>query len=163
MAKPLQRNIEYYENVPLSALLYATRGTYTNAIQRAQAKIGCEDVPASGESILSAMQWSDSSFESIVHNLGITKQAVSQTVETLVSRGYLERTEDPSDRRKVDLSLTDRGRAAGRAARIAIERVDRDLRARVGPDSIAHARKTLLALLEIKRESLDQGAQDKEA
>jgi DNA-binding MarR family transcriptional regulator len=161
--KTVQRNTENYDNMPLSALLHATRGTYTSAIQRAQAKIGCGDVPASGEFILSAMQWSGASFESVVSWLGVTKQAVSQVVEMLVSRGYLERIHDPSDRRRVDLLLTNRGRAAGRAARTAIEQVDRDLRARVGPDSITHARTTLVALLEIKRESRYQGTQDKEA
>lgn len=161
--KTIQRNTEKYENMPLSALLHVTRGTYTAAIKRAQAKIGYVDVPASGESILSAMQWSGASFESVVDLLGVSKQAVSQAVDMLVSRGYLERTEDPADRRRVDLSLTDRGRAAGRAARTAIEKVDRDLRARVGADSIAHTRTTLLALLEIKREPRDQGMQDQEA
>ena len=140
-----------FDDVPLPALLHATRGTYTSAIQRAQAEAGCGDVPASGEFIVSAMEWSGASLESVIRWLGVTKQAAGQTVELLVARGYLERTRDPSDRRRVNLSLTDRGRVAGRAARMAIEQIDGDLRARVGSASIAHARATLIALLEIKR------------
>jgi DNA-binding MarR family transcriptional regulator len=146
-----------YDEVPMSALLYATRGTYTEAVRQAQAKIGCVDVPASGEFIISAMEWSGASLESVVRWMGVTKQAVSQAVEMLVDRGYLERSHDPSDRRRVNLSLTERGHVAGRAARIAIEQIDRELLARVGPQSIAHMRAALIALREIKLESRGQG------
>lgn len=149
--RPTRRIGESGDEIPLSALLYSTRGTYTNAVQRAQAKVGCADVPASGEPILSAVIWGTGSLETIIRGLGVTKQTAGEAVEMLVARGYLERTRDPSDRRKVNLSLTGRGRAAGKAARAAIEEVDRELLARVGPESITHTRETLLALLEIKR------------
>src|SRR5580658_2809579 len=142
---------ESYDDVPLPALLHAIRGTYTAAVRRAQARVGCGDVPACGEYLLNAMEWSGASLESVIRWLGVTKQAVSQAVETLVVRGYLERERDPTDRRRVVLSLTDRGHKAGRAARSAIEDVDRRLRARVGAQCIAHTRTTLVALLEIKR------------
>ncbi len=159
---PARRSAESYDRVPLAALLHATRGTYTAAIQRAQAKVGCDDVPASGEPILSAMEWSGASLEEVIRRLGVTKQAVSQSVETLVARGYLERARDSSDRRRVTLSLTPRGRIAGKAARAAIEQVDRDLQARVGADSIRRTRETLVALLEVKRKSQAQEAEEKE-
>ncbi|HTT73175.1 MAG TPA: MarR family winged helix-turn-helix transcriptional regulator [Thermoplasmata archaeon] len=146
-------NRDAYRDVPLSALLYVTRGTYTAAVRRAQDRIGCGGVPAAGEVILNAMEWSGASLESVIRFLGITKQAVSQTVETLVARGYLERAPDPADRRRVKLTLTERGHAAGRAGRAAIEQVDRELLARVGPQQLRHARATLVALLEIKRKN----------
>jgi|SRR5271170_2630065 len=152
------RGQESYDDVPLSALLHATRGTYTAAVRRAQAKIGCGDVPASGEVILNAMHWSGASLESVVRWLAVSKQAVSQAVDVLVVRGYLERARDPSDRRRVRLSLTDRGHAAGRAARSAIEQVDRDLRARAGAQNIAGARSTLVALLEVKHRNEGRAA-----
>lgn len=139
-----------YANVPLPALLYASRGTYTDAVQQEQAKAGLPDVPASGEFLLSAMEWSGATVEAVVRWQGVSKQAVSQTVETLVVRGYLERARDPADRRRVKLTLTERGHAAGNAARRAIERLDRELRGRVGTRAIAQARETLIALLEIK-------------
>ena len=139
-----------YEGAPLSALLYATRGTYTAAVRRAQAKLGLVDVPASGEFILNAMEWSGTPLESVVKFMGVSKQAVSQSVEMLVERGYLERGRDPSDRRRVTLSLTERGHAAGRAGKAAIEQIDRALQARVGRAALGHARSVLAALLEIK-------------
>ena len=156
----IQETVDNYDGIPLPALLHVTRGVYTDAAHQAQARVGCGDVPASGEFILSAMEWSGVSIDSIVRWLGVTKQTVSEAVDVLVARGYLERTEDPLDRRRVKLSLTDRGHVAGRAARAAIERVDSELRARVGTESIAHTRKTLIALLEIKRRSQGVGAQE---
>ncbi|HTW55285.1 MAG TPA: MarR family transcriptional regulator [Thermoplasmata archaeon] len=119
--------------------------------------MGFPDVPASGEFILNAMEWSGASLETIVRFMGVSKQAASQFVEMLVDRGYLERGQDPSDRRRMTLSLTERGHAAGRAGKAAIEQVDRELEARVGSRAISHTRATLRALLEIKRrnETLD--------
>jgi len=140
-----------YDDVPLSALLPAARNTYVRAVQAAQARIGCDDLPPSGVYLISAMHWSGASLESVIRWMGVTKQAVSQAVDTLVARGYLERSDDPSDRRRVHLKLTERGREAGRVARTAIERVDRKLRGRVGPRKVAAARAILVALLEMGR------------
>jgi DNA-binding MarR family transcriptional regulator len=42
--------------------------------------------------------------------LGVTNAAASQTVDRLVTMGLLARTEDPSDRRVKQVTLTDNGR-----------------------------------------------------
>jgi DNA-binding MarR family transcriptional regulator len=154
--RPVERTETNYDDVPLPALLRATRGVYTNAVRRAQSRIGCADLPATGDIIVSAMGWNGGSLESVVRWLGVSKQAVSQAVDTLVDRGYLERARDPTDRRRVKLSLTDRGEGAARAARSAIEQIDRELSARMGPRGIAQTRATLLALLDIKRKDSGQ-------
>ena len=140
---------ESYDDVPLSALMQAARDTYSHAVEAAQSRIGCDDLPAGGRFIISAMHWSGASLEAVIRWMGVTKQAVSQAVDALVVRGYLERSRDPTDRRRVHLVLTPRGRAAGKAARHANERVDRELRARVGARKVADTRATLVALLEM--------------
>jgi DNA-binding MarR family transcriptional regulator len=152
-----RKDTDSYDDVPLSALLQAARNTYTHAVHAAQSQIGCDDLPATGGYIVSAMHWSGASLESVIQWMGVTKQAVSQAVDVLVVRGYLERSRDPSDGRRVNLTLTRRGKEAGKAARSAIERVDRELRSRVGAQQVAHARAALVTLLEMDRETEEPG------
>lgn len=45
----------------------------------------------------------------IGEHLGVTNAAASQMVERLVQLGFLERTEDPNDRRAKQLNLTTKG------------------------------------------------------
>jgi DNA-binding MarR family transcriptional regulator len=42
--------------------------------------------------------------------LGVTPAAASQTVDRMVQMGYLERTEDPHDRRVKQITLSERGK-----------------------------------------------------
>jgi DNA-binding MarR family transcriptional regulator len=140
-----------FEDVPLSALIRAARRPYGMAVRRAQEAIGCDDLPRAGGFILTTMSWSDASVESVVQWMGVSKQAVSQVLDRLVVRGYLERKQDLRDRRRVRLVLTERGRAAAAAARTAIEAVDRQLVTRVGRPRITQTRATLEALIEIGR------------
>jgi len=154
---PRTPNSESYDDVPLSALLQTARSTYSQAVRAAQSRIGCDDLPVTGSSIIGAMHWSGASLDSVIRWMGVTKQAVSQAVDMLVARGYLERSRDTSDRRRVNLTLTERGRAAGKAARSAIERIDRELQGRVGSQQVAHARATLVTLLEMGRKNRGPG------
>jgi len=47
----------------------------------------------------------------VAGHLGVTNAAASQMIEKLFQAGYLERTEDPVDRRAKQLTLTPKGRA----------------------------------------------------
>lgn len=138
-----------YDDVPISALLQSARQTYTLAVEREQRRTGHDDLTATGSYLLSAMNWAEASLEAVIRWMGVSKQSVGQTVDLLVARGYLERGPDPLDRRKVRLALTRRGRAAGAAARRAIEAVDRELLEVVGERAIAQARATLVTLREL--------------
>jgi DNA-binding MarR family transcriptional regulator len=142
-----------YADVPLSALLPKARSTYAHAVRRALRDAGCDDLPPAADALLGALHWSDASLEAVIRWMGVSKQAVGQLVDSLVERGYLERVRDPTDRRRVSLSLSPRGRNAGRATRRAIEEVDRQLRRAVGAERVTAARTTLVALLEIERKT----------
>ena len=48
-------------------------------------------------------------FAQLTAHLGVTKAAVSQLVDRLVEQGFVERQEDPRDRRSVLLSLSSNG------------------------------------------------------
>jgi DNA-binding MarR family transcriptional regulator len=86
----------------------------------------------------------------VISDLGVSKQTASELVDTLVVRGYVERTEDPRDRRRVFLTLTDRGNAASDAVSAAAAEVDARLVAMVGAERMAHTKETLAALLTLR-------------
>jgi DNA-binding MarR family transcriptional regulator len=140
---------ETYDDVPLSALLRSAMGAYSRAVERSLTADGCDDLPSSGSYLITAMHWSGASLEAVIRWMGVTKQAVGQSVDLLVVRGYLERSPSPSDRRRVTLTLTRRGRLAAKAARSAIERVDHELLRRLGAAKVSHTRETLATLLRI--------------
>ena len=74
-----------------------------------------------------------------------------------MNRGYLERSPDPDDRRRIALELTERGRQVVDAVVRGVEAVDRQLRERVTPAEIEAARAVLLALTDIKGAGLATG------
>jgi DNA-binding MarR family transcriptional regulator len=80
----------------------------------------------------------------------VSKQTASELVDTLVVRGYLERTADPRDRRRALLTLTDRGTAASAVVLAAAEDVEARLVAVVGAERMAHTKEALAALLALR-------------
>lgn len=132
--------------VVMPALLRAARRTYGTAIRAALAEVGCDDVPRNGPFVIGAIARAGSPLSEIVGALGISKQAAGQLVDTLVLRGYLDRAADPADRRRLTVSLTERGRLAAAVSRSAVERVDAALVAEVGAGNLTATRSTLLAI-----------------
>ena len=84
----------------------------------------------------------------------MSKQAAGQLVDTLVLRGYLDRSPDPEDRRRMTVTLTERGAMAASACPVGGRRSGRRAGGRgSGADRVTATRATLAALIEIGRES----------
>lgn len=141
---------QWYEDLALPVLLAEGRKTYGLAIRRAFAAEGFDDIPKLGPRLLGGMQRFGGQPRDIATDFGISKQGASKLVDTLVVRGYLERTVDPDDRRRMLLSLTERGKAAAKASWSATDRVDRELEQAVGADAVAGMRETLGALVSLR-------------
>jgi DNA-binding MarR family transcriptional regulator len=143
-----------YEDVVLPALLRHARNTYGAAMRRALEEGGYDDVPGNGLYVIGglAMGAGGAPLGQLIRELRISKQAAGQLVDTLVTRGYLERAVDPQDRRKLTVTLSERGRAAAAVQAAAREKVDAALMAMVGADDIQRARRTLAALIDIGRQ-----------
>lgn len=60
----------------------------------------------------------------VVASLRLSKQMASQLIDTLVVRGYLERRNDPVDRRRMEVRLTARGQTAAITVQGAIDAVE---------------------------------------
>jgi DNA-binding MarR family transcriptional regulator len=141
----------WYENVVLPALLRHARNTYGYAMRRALDEAGYDDVPKNGLYVIGglAMGAGGLPLGQLIKELRISKQAAGQLVDVLVTRGYLERAIDPEDRRKLTVTLTERGRAAAAAQATGREKVEAALLAIVGSDDIQRTRQTLAALIDI--------------
>lgn len=77
----------------------------------------------------------------IAGQTGMTKQALNYLLGQLEETGYLERIDDPEDRRSKRVRVTERGWAAGQTMRAAVGEVEREF-------IEAHGKKSLKALLD---------------
>jgi DNA-binding MarR family transcriptional regulator len=148
---------EWYDEVAMPALMRAARATYGRAIRAALDEVACEDVPRNGIFVIGAIARGGSPLSGIIKGLGVSKQAAGQLVDTLVVRGYLDRSTDPEDRRRMTVSLTERGQLAASASRSAIEQVDARATEQVGARRMADARAVLGTLVGLGAEGEERG------
>ena len=147
----------WYEKVVVPALLRHARATYGQAMRRALAEAGYDDIPKNGMYVIGGMALNSDALPlgELIKQLRVSKQAAGQLVDSLVLRGYLKRDEDPNDRRKSNVTLTNRGRAAAVVQAAAREQIDARLLALVGPEDVLRTRRTLAALIDLGRADLE--------
>jgi DNA-binding MarR family transcriptional regulator len=78
----------------------------------------------------------------VAEQTGMSKQALNYLLGQLEEAGYLERVDDPDDRRSKRIRMTKRGWAAGKVMRAAVGEVEQEF-------VDAHGRKELANLLEL--------------
>jgi DNA-binding MarR family transcriptional regulator len=154
---PRVPNAPVDEEVVIPALLRAARGSYSQAIGLRLAEAGFEDLPRNGGFVLGGMSHHGGSAVDMIRGLGVTKQAASQLIDSLVLRGYLTRELNPEDRRRMTIELTERGRAGAAAVRSGIQAIDAELAAMLTESELAGLRAGLVALARIK-ERAQEGA-----
>jgi DNA-binding MarR family transcriptional regulator len=149
MTKPVSSGAE----VSMAVLLRHARLTYSLSMRSALDAAGYDDIPKNGLYVIGGL-----ARESIAHPLGslieelrLSKQAAGQLVDTLVTRGYLERKVDGEDRRRLTIELTERGRAAAKVLAAAGAAVDDELLSRIGPKDVERARRALFVLVDVGR------------
>jgi DNA-binding MarR family transcriptional regulator len=138
-------------------LMRLARGAYAQAIRAELEQIGVDDLPRNGAFMLAGIGAGGGPRPDLPGELGVTKQAVSQLIDVLASRGYLERAADSGDRRRVALELTGRGREVVEAVVRGVEMVDDQLTGRLPDGQVEAMRAGLIALAEIKAEDLATG------
>jgi DNA-binding MarR family transcriptional regulator len=146
-------NERWFEELALPVLLGAGRMTYGRAIRAGYAEAGCDDIPKLGPRLLGGIRRNGGSVGSagdVARDFGISKQAASKLIDTLVIRGYVERGTDPEDRRRLTLELTDRGREAADISWVATDRIDRELEQAVGAEAVAQVRETVATLVGLR-------------
>jgi DNA-binding MarR family transcriptional regulator len=138
---------DWYDDVVLPALLVAARSTYRTAIRKGLADAGFNDLPRRGGAVVGGIvRNGPAKFEDLRRGLLASDAFVAHLLDTLEDRGYVEQHNSGDD---VEITVTDRGRAAAAATRAAIERVDAALAERVGADAVADARRVLGAIADL--------------
>lgn len=138
------------DDVPITALLRAARGAYSHAVRHHLHAGDFDDLPRNGPYVLGGMANHGGTAGQLVRQLGVSKQAASQLIDTLVLRGYLERHPDAEDRRRLTIRLTERGQAAAAATRAGVLEVEGQLATLVTPAELAGLRAGLVALCDIR-------------
>jgi DNA-binding MarR family transcriptional regulator len=133
----------------MPVLLRHARATYGAALRAALEAAGYDDVPRNGLYVLGGLAIEEGAvpLAELIQQLRVSKQAAGQLVDTLVLRGYLHRAADARDRRRLTVTLTERGRAAAQAQKAARCEIDARLMARVGAGAVRQTRQTLAALI----------------
>jgi DNA-binding MarR family transcriptional regulator len=135
--------------VVLPVLLRPGRSVYGLFIREALVEAGFTDMPSNGSYVLGLLEPEGAALSDVIADTGVSKQTASQLVDTLFIRGYVERSVDPDDRRRVLLTLTERGRAASNVVFGTVEQIDARLVAVVGAERMAHTKETLAALVDL--------------
>ena len=141
------------DDVVIPALLRGARGSYTQSIRAELVAGGFDDLPRNGAFVLGGMANHDGPAVDMIRGLGVTKQAASQLIDTLVLRGYLVRDVNPDDRRRMTIELTERGRAAAVAIEAGTRAIDAQLSAMITSAQMSGLRVGLAALAEIKEKT----------
>jgi DNA-binding MarR family transcriptional regulator len=117
------------------------RDVYRGSVRQALERVGCDDIPRTAIFMLAGLRHDapESQFiaqADVVASLGLSKQAASQLIDTLVVRNYFERRNDPSDRRRMELRLTPRGRTAALVVHEAVGAVDTQVAGLISPEEL---------------------------
>lgn len=152
----------WFEAVAMPALLRHARTTYGLAMRRALAEAGYDDIPRNGLYVIGglALGNSDLPLAQLIKDLRVSKQTAGQLVDTLVLRGYLVRHVDAADRRKLTVSLTERGRAAAETQAAVTKEIDAAWIARIGQKAVHTTRRALAALIDLGHSSAEESAQE---
>ena len=149
----MAENSPTYGSLPTGVLLGMAQNTYRSAIRVALVEAGYDDMPRNGPDVLSGIVPIGNPLGELIKQIGVSKQAAGQLIGTLVARGYLDRSIDVEDRRRLKIGLTERGRAVVDVIKAATDQVDAQLVKRVGPQCIAHTLATLAVIIEHTQQS----------
>jgi len=143
---------DFLERLGMPGLLRAARKAYASAVRVALTDAGFDDLPRNGATVLARVYDDASPLPDLTRQLSISKQAISQLIDTMVMRGYLDRTPDTEDRRRMLLTLTPRGEAAARICWEAATEVDDELERRLSAEGVSALRASLIVMAEMGME-----------
>jgi hypothetical protein len=129
----------------LPLLLADALRTHGMAIRRALVAAGFDDIPRAGAQVIGRIEHGGTTAGEVGMAFGAWMEA-SQLLDILVARGYVDRTGNAEEPRRMTVALGERGLAAAAVIHGAIDEVVAALVDEVGAEEVARARRVLAAL-----------------
>jgi DNA-binding MarR family transcriptional regulator len=136
-------------------LLRRVNQRYRAAMAASLRQAGLGDLPQPGYWALGALSAGAVDASELVVEMGVSKQAISKLVDSLVELGFVVRLSNAADRRRTNLVLTDRGRDAVTVIEVAISSTEVQLAAELGTSDLEPLR-SILARLNAHRDRSGQ-------
>lgn len=130
----------------LGVLLTLALSAFKARLHAHLAQAGYDDLGPSFGFVFRSLAERPLSLVELAGRLGISSQGALKIVAAMEARAYVERQDDPADRRVTRLCLSARGRGALREARRFHATVEQELIRAVGAKQVAAARAVLEAL-----------------
>jgi DNA-binding MarR family transcriptional regulator len=128
-------------------LLALARLSWVSQMASELASMGYDDYRRSDAAVMRLLQRGPTSIGGLGEATGVSRQAARKIVDRLERRGFAGTSRDQSDSRQVNVLLTEQGARYAGAVVAVIERLNRELCARVDPADLAGADRVLRAAL----------------
>jgi DNA-binding MarR family transcriptional regulator len=132
----------------LAILITAANRCLADRLGQAVATAGGEAMRPSFGFVLRAVAAEQPTVSRLAELLGVTKQGASRLADDMVTLGYLERNEDPADRRRTRLRLSPAGERIRARALAESHAIEDELRQRFGDTKVRHLRALLTDFIE---------------
>jgi DNA-binding MarR family transcriptional regulator len=132
-----------------TTLLRTAYNALSATIYRSMAAAGADDMrPAHGNAMEMLAIEDGLRLTDIAARAGMAPQSMGELIDDLVAKGYVERRDDPGDRRAKRIHLTPKGRATAAASRTAVTDLERQLNERLGATRYRQMRRHLEVVIE---------------
>jgi DNA-binding MarR family transcriptional regulator len=132
----------------LALLLRVIYQHHSQSIESALRAAGFSDIAPSAANVFPFIRHEGITISALAELAGVRKQTMAQAVEQLERGGYVERRENPDDRRSRLVFLTERGRTVTPVTHAAAAAVEQNWAGMIGNDELEHLRQQLKRLLE---------------
>ncbi|TPW27991.1 winged helix DNA-binding protein [Martelella alba] len=132
------------------ALLRNAMKAYGDLLTRSLGRAGYDDLPKGGALVIAGIAVRGRlPLRELIRELGLSKQSAGQLVDALVARGYLNRLTDERDRRRLNVTLTERGREAADVYHRVRKKTEAEIAARFGRTEYSMALQVLQAFSDL--------------
>jgi DNA-binding MarR family transcriptional regulator len=133
-----------------TTLLRTAYNVLSAGICRAVAETGAADMrPAHGNAMEMLAIQDGLRLTDVAARAGMAPQSMGELVDDLAAKGYVERREDPADRRAKRIYLTGKGRATAAASKVAVAQVEQQVSDMLGAQQYQQLRRSLAAIADL--------------